>query len=95
LAGNIVVKFYGLLRRGLPEPQVEIPAGDLSLAELLREAEKAAGKNFSPELLDPGKKVLAGAVILVNGENIHRMQDLETRVRGGDIVELFSPAGGG
>jgi molybdopterin converting factor small subunit len=95
LAGNIVVKFYGLLRRGLPEPRVEIPAGELSLAELLREAEKTSGKNFAPGLLDPGEKLLAGAIILVNGENIRRMQNLETRVRGGDTVELFSPAGGG
>jgi molybdopterin converting factor small subunit len=95
LAGNIVVKFYGLLRRHLPEPCLEIKAGELSVAELLREAEKAAGRNFADELLDPGKKLLTGTIILVNGENIRLKQDLETRVRGGDTVELFSPAGGG
>ena len=95
MAGNIAVRFYGLLRRHLAEPCMEIRAGELSVAELLREAEKAAGKSFSPELLDPEKRLLAGAIILVNGENIRLRQGLETRVRGGDTVELFSPAGGG
>lgn len=95
MAGNIAIRFYGLLRRHLPEPCLEIRAGELSVADLLREVERAAGKDFLQELLDPEKKLLAGAIILVNGENVRLKQDLETRVRGGDTVELFSPAGGG
>ena len=34
-------------------------------------------------------------MILVNGENIRLRQNVETVVRDGDNVDLFSPAGGG
>jgi molybdopterin converting factor small subunit len=32
---------------------------------------------------------------LVNGENVRLKNYLETRVRAGDTVDLFAPAGGG
>lgn len=95
MAGRIAVKFYGLLRRQAQTQAVEIEAAELSIAELLLLAEKKTGQNFLAELLDPEKKMLAGTMILVNGENIRLKQDLQTRVRGGDTVDLFSPAGGG
>jgi len=95
LAGKIVVKFYALLRRRLDTQAVEIESDESSVLELLRLAEKKTGQNFLAELLDPEKKLLTGTMILVNGENIRLKQNLETRVRGGDTIDLFSPAGGG
>jgi len=95
LAGKIVVKFYGLLRRQLRTPAIEIESSELSVMELLRLAEKKTGQSFLDELLDPEKKLLTGTIILVNGENVRLEQNLETLVRGGDTVDLFSPAGGG
>lgn len=95
MAGKIVVKFYGLLRRQLRTPAIEIESSELSVMELLRLAEKKTGQSFLDELLDPEKKLLTGTIILVNGENIRLEQNLETLVRGGDTVDLFSPAGGG
>lgn len=90
-----MVKFYGLMRRHLQAQAVEIEADALSIWELLLQAEKKTGQKFLADLLDPEKKLLAGTMILVNGENIRLKQNLETRVRGGDTVDLFSPAGGG
>jgi len=90
-----VVKFYALLRRRLDTQAVEIESDESSVLELLRLAEKKTGQNFLAELLDPEKKLLTGTMILVNGENIRLKQNLETRVRGGDTIDLFSPAGGG
>jgi molybdopterin converting factor small subunit len=95
LAGKIAVKFYGLMRRQLQTPAVEIEADKLSILELLLEAEKKTGQIFLAELLDPEKKLLTGTMILVNGENIRLKQNLETQVSDGDTVDLFSPAGGG
>ena len=95
MAGAITVKFYGLLRRQVRAQAIKIVADRLPLLELLLRAQEQAGKDFLGELLDPEKKLLAGTMILVNGENIRLKQDLETRVRGGDSVDLFSPAGGG
>jgi len=95
LAGRIAVKFYGLLRRQVQAQTVEIEAAEMSIAELLLLAETKTGRNFLAELLDRERGLLAGTMILVNGENIRLKQNLETRVRGGDTVDLFSPAGGG
>lgn len=90
-----MAKFYGLLRRRLRTPAIEIESSELSVRELLRLAEKKTGQSFLDELLDPEKKLLTGTIILVNGENIRLKQNLETLVRGGDTIDLFSPAGGG
>lgn len=90
-----MVKFYGLLRRQVQPPVLEISTAELNILQLLQLAERRTGQNFLDELLDPEKKLLTGTIILVNGENIRLKQNLETRVSGGDTVDLFSPAGGG
>jgi len=95
LAGKIVVKFYGLLRRQVQPPVLEITTAELNILQLLQLAERRTGRNFLDELLDPEKKLLTGTIILVNSENIRLKQNLETLVHGGDSIDLFSPAGGG
>lgn len=90
-----MVKFYALLRRRLGTQAIEIESNELSILELLHLAEKKTGQNFLDELLDRQKGLLTGTMILVNGENIRLKQNLQTRVRGGDTVDFFSPAGGG
>ena len=97
MAATVTVKFYSLLRRRLGRASIAIAAqaGDWSVLELLRRAEDMTGQRFLDELLDREKGLLAGAIILVNGENVRLKENLETRVRGGDTVDLFSPAGGG
>lgn len=95
MAGNIKVRFYALLRRRLQREELEVEGDGLAVLDVLQRAEKEAGRSFLEELLDRRQGLLAGTLILVNGENVRLKQDLETRVRGGDTVELFSPAGGG
>jgi molybdopterin converting factor small subunit len=95
LAGTIEVKFYGLLRRHVRNASVRIAADGVSVLDLMRDAEEAAGGAFLDELLDRERGLLAGTIVLVNGENIRLLQGLETRVGAGDRVDLFSPAGGG
>lgn len=95
MAGKIAVKFYGLLRRRLRTAVVEIGGDDLTILALLRLAEKETGRSFLDEMLDRDQGLLTGTIILVNGENIRLRQGLQTRVKAGDSVALFSPAGGG
>ena len=95
MAGKIEVKFYGLLRGRVRTTSVEIEGEELTILELLRLAEKETGRTFLDELLDREQGLLTGTIILVNGENIRLRQDLQTRVKAGDSVALFSPAGGG
>lgn len=94
LAGKIIIKFYALLRRRLGAQAIEIESDELSVLELLLLAEKKTGQNFLEELLDREKGLLTGTMILINGENIRLRQNLETLVRGGDTVDLFSAGGG-
>jgi molybdopterin converting factor small subunit len=95
LAGTIAVKFYGLLRRRLRTSAVEIADDELTILALLRLAEKETGQSFLDDLLDRDQGLLTGTIILVNGENIRLGQGLQARVKAGDSVALFSPAGGG
>jgi molybdopterin converting factor small subunit len=95
LTGKIAVKFYGLMRRRAGTAALTIADDDLTIAALLRLAEEKTGQSFLDELLDKDRGLLAGTIILVNGENIRLRQGLETRVQAGDHVDLFSPAGGG
>lgn len=95
MAGTIEVKLYGLLRRRVRETSVTVEADGLTMRAALRLAEEAAGGTFLDELLDADTGLLAGTIILVNGENVRLRQGLETPVRAGDHVDLFSPAGGG
>ncbi len=95
MSGKITVKFYALLRRRLGAAVLEIEGDGLTVGELLGLAERQSGQRFLDELLDREKGMLTGTMILVNGENVRLKQGLETRVRAGDTVDLFSPAGGG
>ncbi|HSQ35755.1 MAG TPA: MoaD/ThiS family protein [Candidatus Binatia bacterium] len=95
MAGQITVKFFGLLRRRVHASAVVLDGEGLSVRELLQRAEEKTGQPFLDELLDSEKGLLAGTMILVNGENIRLQRNLETLVNDGDSVDLFSPAGGG
>jgi molybdopterin converting factor small subunit len=95
VAEVIAVKFFGLLRRRIPEASLDIAGGPQTVLTLLRRAEEQAGRTFLDELLDREQGLLTGTIILLNGENIRLRQGLETMVGPGDRVDLFSPAGGG
>jgi MoaD family protein len=91
----VTVKFYALLRRRLGTSAMGIEADGVTILELLLLAEKQAGQKFLDELLDRKTGLLDGTMVLVNGENVRLKDYLDTRVRAGDTVDLFSPAGGG
>ncbi len=91
----MTIRFYGLLRRRVQAQVIEVETDGGSLLDLLARAEELAGQRFLDELLDRDTGLLAGTMILVNGENVRLLRGLDTGVRAGDVVDLFSPAGGG
>jgi molybdopterin synthase sulfur carrier subunit len=97
LAAAVRIKFYSLLRRRLGRESVDIaaPGDGIAVGRLLRLAEQEAGQSFLDELLQPREGLRAGAIVLVNGENVRLKDGLETPVHNGDIIDLFTPAGGG
>ncbi len=92
---SVKVEFFGLLRRHAGTTAVVIAGSDLAVLDILRRAEETTGRRFLDELLDPEQRLLAGTIVLIDGENIRLKQGLETRVPDGSCVALFSPAGGG
>ena len=95
MAGKIAVQFFGLMRGRVGTAALEIETDELPVLDLLRRAEKETGRSFLDELLDRDLGLLTGTIILVDGENIRLRKGLATSVRAGQVVALFSPAGGG
>jgi molybdopterin converting factor small subunit len=91
----IAVKFFGLLRGRAGTAAVDVAADEMTVLDLLALTQEMTGHAFLDELLDLDRGLLAGTIILINGENIRLKQGLQTHARAGDTVALFSPAGGG
>ncbi len=92
---SIIVRFFTTLRILLHTNQVTIPATEITVKELLQKSEAQVSKRFLHKLLTPDGQLIQGVMILVNGRNILHLEGLNTVVKGGDIVALFPPGGGG
>ena len=77
------------------KPSIELEIADGTVLELLKKAGEQIGSNFSPTLIDGSGSLIPGTIILLNGRNVLLLENLDTRVRDGDEVALFPPAGGG
>jgi molybdopterin synthase sulfur carrier subunit len=95
----ITVKFFTTLRihLGIGEMQCGRPAdnGLLRIRDLLESCEHRSPRPFLFKLIDTNGEIVPGAIIMVNGHNIHHLQGLETKVSEGDQIALFPPGGGG
>ena len=91
----ITVNFFTTLRIFLNTNQVIIQATEMSVNELLRKSEEQVSKRFLHKLLNQDGQILPGVMILVNGRNILHLQGVDTIVKGGDVVAIFPPGGGG
>jgi molybdopterin synthase sulfur carrier subunit len=91
----ITVNFFTTLRIFLNTNQVIIQAPEMSVNELLRRSEDLVSKRFLHKLLNQDGQILPGVMILVNGRNILHLEGVNTIVKGGDVVAIFPPGGGG
>jgi len=83
------VRVYATLRERVKwsEKLVDVASSEVTLSELLERI---------PDLKRAIEEVGIGAfIVLVNGHNIQLLQGLETRVRDGDVVDVFPQAAGG
>jgi sulfur-carrier protein len=90
----ITVKFFTTLRIHLGIEELTC-SRVTTVREVLEECEKIAPKPFLFKLIDTEGKLITGAIIMVNGHNIHHLQGLQSAVSDGDMVALFPPGGGG
>ncbi|MBD3307419.1 MoaD/ThiS family protein [candidate division KSB3 bacterium] len=91
----ILVNFFATLRSYLHTRQIKVPAEEIRLQALLAYCETKTPKPFLFKLLDEDGHILAGTMILVNGQNVLHLDGLNTLVRDGANIALFPPGGGG
>lgn len=86
----ITVNFFSALRSALKNKQVRIYADEISVINLLKACETQTTKPLIEILLDEDEKLLPGTMILVNGQNVRQLHGVDTIVRNGSDVALFS-----
>ena len=91
----ITVNFFTTLRIFLNTSQAIIQTTEMSVKELLRKSEELVSKRFLHKLLNQDGQILPGVMILVNGRNVLHLEGVNTIVKGGDVVAIFPPGGGG
>ncbi len=92
----VTVQFYSLIRLMLKQEKTELPAaGNETVAQLLQRTQQKISTPFIQKLLDEEGELFLGTIIMVNRKNIRHLQELETPVEDGDIVDLFPPGAGG
>ncbi len=92
----IKVKFFTLLRLYLGREDVDIEADEIDVRTMLQMVCNEIGSELILEkLLEPDGTMKTGTIILINGEDILDTNKLDTLVKKGDSVSLFTPGGGG
>ena len=92
----VQIQFFGVLRMLLKRERLELHAVDgETVAQLLARAQQELPSPFLPRLLDNAGGMHAGAIILVNRQNVHHLDGLQTPVRDADVVAIFPPGAGG
>lgn len=92
----VQIQFFGLLRMLLKRERIELHAVEgESVAQLLARAQQQLPCPILHRLLDDAGGLHAGAIILVNRQNVHHLDGLQTPVRDADVVAIFPPGAGG
>ncbi|MGM0413694.1 MAG: ubiquitin-like small modifier protein 1 [Bacillota bacterium] len=92
----IKVKLFSLFRKYIDDRQVELdPETNKTIRDLINSLDDRYGAIFSEKLLGEEETINPGTIILVNGQNIHHLNQLDTELKDGDILAIFPPSAGG
>ncbi len=84
----VTVGIFATLRRFVGTAQLELRGVDTVRAALTSDPRLG-------EAVLPDGALAAGCIVLVNGDNIHHLQGLDTALCDGDRVAVFPAVGGG
>lgn len=87
----IRVNLFMTVRSCLKTRQIHVSAEEMSVRDLLRYCETKTASPVARALLDDEGRLLPGAMILVNGQNVRHLNGPDTLVRNGADVALFPP----
>ena len=90
---EVIVKLYTSLREIAGEKETRVNAE--TIKETLNILSKKYGNNFKNHLLDDDGNLKPFFHIMVNGRKIGLLNGVETKLKNGDVVDIFPPVGGG
>ncbi|WXG45363.1 MAG: ubiquitin-like small modifier protein 1 [Candidatus Atabeyarchaeum deiterrae] len=93
------VKFFAALRdiAGKREMKVRLPRKKTTVLEILEDLSKALGKEFRDYMFEGRdcKSTRSQVSIMINGQSIRNLENLNTMVRDNDVIAILPPISGG
>ena len=86
----ITVNFFNALETILNTKQIRVYADEIPVLDLLKACEMQASQPFLAHILNDHEHLLPATTILVNGQNVRQLHGVETIVRNGSDVVIFS-----
>ena len=84
------VKFFTLLRLKLGISEVEVEADNITLKELIYRTKDAINDDLLIQsVLDDKGDLRRGTNILVNGQSVFRLNDINTIIKNDDVLGFF------
>ncbi len=90
---EITVKFYPPLKDLLKTSSVIVQASDV--AEVLKKLQEIFGDKFTNEVMEDAESVKNYYILFVRGEIVNQKKPSETKLKSGDILDIFPPVAGG
>lgn len=92
----VKVKFHTIFRRCAGTGELDVDVDQIDMYGLLIKIKDILNDDaIFQKVVDDHKTLRKGIVVLVNGQNILHMDNLNTVVKNNDVVNLFPPTGGG
>lgn len=94
---KVKVRYFTTLRelaRGREE-ELELKDGSILVELIERVASKYGEEAFNYLYVRTTGRIDPSIQFLINGVSAHGLHDLETKLKGGDVVAIIPPVGGG
>lgn len=94
---RVKVQVFLSLRNAIGQREVDLEMQNAKVRDVLDELTNRYGDKLQPPLIDSKtKEVNPYYLMLVNGRDLRNLPDhLDSKLKEGDVVQLFPPAAGG
>ncbi len=87
------VRLYANLRDIAGKNELRVDGS--TAKEIIDRLNSTLGEKFDKIMNDENGKLRENIIFLVNGKNIRFLSGTDTRIEGGDIIDIFPPVAGG